>query len=958
MKELGKWALIDIETTGIDANYDAIIDIGFLQFEGTKLVRTYSSLVQTDVQLSQFIQKLTGIKQNHVNNAPSWSKVEFELLTLEGHALIAHNASFEEKFLKKYFDRNDQGGPRESFQDSMYLLALLFPEKSTLNLESFLIELKVSEKEEHRGLSDSKDLLKVMLMGARLLHKASDYRIFLINELENFTSEEFWFKNFLRLTIAELNEIADQIDFDLEYHLELYVKAIAENNSDKTYLDMNYPLSFSGENLKHILEDEKKIKENIPHYKFRKPQEDLSLRVGQAFKNGIHALIQAPTGTGKTLGYLLPSALFAMENKEQVLIATGTKALQSQAISKDIPQLRTLLGVDETKLAVSVLVGSSNHICELLYRNSLDNEMLIQMRTFEEKYAYLFFEVYFFLNQMNQKIELNRENIPFVLKRLLPKLEEVDKASQVDYRACTGNLCPFKDNCTYQRGLRAAREAHIIIGNHSLMLNWPRSFPRPQYVVVDEAHRLENEATRAYTVEIAEKEFENFSRNLLTHIGSLFYLIGQLEAEPEKKTRAIRDEVSNSSSMLLDHIAPLKDIFESFFKKQPRYTDIYWNEIKMQRKDEAREQSAVAIRNHLESLATIYENTFQTLLPFHSRYDIKQFENDKHKVTAFTAFESTMATIEDYAKGLRVMVEEDELFSRAIKFHEEFGFKLEAAPIDVGNMITKNLLELSTSTVFTSATLANSKGTQGVAGVEWMTGYSYLPQEKRFRTGLYLEEVFDYKAKTRVFLSTDVPSIYDTKYVDVILQELIPVMRSIGGRTLLLFSSKVRFDRAIEILLEKLEGEIPLFIQGMGHQVVDEFKRSKGGVLVGMESFGEGIDVPGEALCFVVIDKVPDIRQELVIQERRDFYEKSFGNEFTDYFLSHRTRSLHQKLGRLIRTENDWGAALIIDPRLKSWKGRTLSTFRSLMEPYDLQILPLKDSCAEVEKFITERIHR
>lgn len=952
MNNLGQWALIDIETTGIDASYDAIIDIGFLQFDGTKLVRTYSSLVRTDVTLSKFIQKLTGIKEDAVRKAPDWNKVEFELLTLEGHALVAHNAAFEEKFLKKYFDRADQGGRRETFQDSLYFLSLIFPQKASLNLESFLIDLKIADKEEHRGLSDSKDLLKVMLVAARLLHLRQEYRIFLMGELENFTTDEFWFKNFIRLDQSELSEIADAIEFDLDFHVTNYLESQETSVENRNNESSHYPLKFSGKNIRDILQDEKNITDRIPFYKFRKPQEELSLRVGQAFKNGIHALIQAPTGTGKTLGYLLPSALFAMETGEQVLIATGTKALQAQAISKDVPGLRNLLGMNEGSLPVSVLIGSSNHICELLYRNNQDSEMLTQMRSFEEKFASLLFETYFFLNQLDSRLNITRENIPFVLKKLLPKLDELDKESKVDYRACTGAHCPFKDNCTYLQGLRQARESKIIIGNHSLMLNWPRSFPRPQYVVVDEAHRLENEATRAYSIEINQKEFENFSKTLTGHIGSLFYLIGQTESDPEKTVKRLRDEANQTTSMLMDHLAPLKDVMEAYFKKMPRYTDVYWNETPMIKKTQMNEAASAAIRNHLESLAVIYEGIYTTLLPFHSRYDIKQFENDKQKITAYTAFEATMATLEDYSRGLRVMVEDDELFTRSLKYHEEQGFSLEASPIDVGRMITQNLLDLSTSAVFTSATLANSKGTQGVQGVEWMTGYSYLTPEKRFKTGLFLEEVFDYKNNAKVFLSTDVPQIYDQNYVEVILKELVPLIRSIGGRTLLLFSSRVRFDKAIEILLEKFDGDIPLFIQGMGHQVVEEFKRSGKGILVGMESFGEGIDVPGDSLRFVVVDKVPDIRQDLVVQERRLFYERNFGNEFTDYFLSHRTRALHQKLGRLIRRDDDWGAALIIDPRLKSWKGKTLTSFKSLMEPYEIEFKPLKEACESIEDFL------
>jgi ATP-dependent DNA helicase DinG len=180
-------------------------------------------------------------------------------------------------------------------------------------------------------------------------------------------------------------------------------------------------------------------------------------------------------------------------------------------------------------------------------------------------------------------------------------------------------------------------------------------------------------------------------------------------------------------------------------------------------------------------------------------------------------------------------------------------------------------------------------------------------------------------------------------------------MSDIGGKTLLLFSARTRFEKAIEVLLNKFENEIPLFIQGMGHSVVDDFNEAENGILLGMESFGEGIDIPGKSLELVYVDKIPDLRREYIIDKRRQFYEREFGNEFNDYFLANRTRALHQKLGRLIRTESDKGGVLITDSRTARWKSRTLGTFKELMKPYDIEFLPMAEACKELEKFILSR---
>jgi ATP-dependent DNA helicase DinG len=253
--------------------------------------------------------------------------------------------------------------------------------------------------------------------------------------------------------------------------------------------------------------------------------------------------------------------------------------------------------------------------------------------------------------------------------------------------------------------------------------------------------------------------------------------------------------------------------------------------------------------------------------------------------------------------------------------------------------------------VFTSATLANANGDSGVQSVEWMSGYSYLKSDKRFKKPLFLEAVFDYKKKSRVFLVSDFRSLTDPMFVTDLMDHLSSILRSLNGRALFLFSSRLRFDQGVDYLLRHLDKEIPIFVQGLGKNVIEEFKKSSHGILIGMESFGEGIDIPGEKLQFVIIDKIPDVRQDLVIQKRREFFEDKFGNEFHDYFLAHRSRSLHQKFGRLIRTETDHGVILVVDSRVKKWKTGTLLEFKKQMEPYDISIKTMTESLREIEEY-------
>jgi len=966
---LGNWAVIDIETTGIDALNDSIIDIGFLQFEGTNLVKKYSSLVQFEGELSYFIQKLTGLNSKMLKKAPAWKQVENDVQELYGHYLLAHNADFEKSFLEKSFAKIEKGngpmfeGEREKYEDSLFFLSLLFPHQGSLKLDNFIREWKIREKEEHRGFSDSLDLLKVMMVATALVIKDRELYFNVQAILKENKLEDLWLFKWLQLSLNDLTHLAHQIEFDLTAHVE-----IAKSSKISTvYLDeevekdykKRFSLEFSGQNIKDILRNTDGLKEIFPQYVFRQSQEELALRTGQAFKNKIHTLVQAPTGTGKTFGYLIPGALFAHSEKQQVLVSTGTKTLQNQAYEKDVPKIREMLGLSKEELKVKMLVGSSNHLCELLFRQREAENTLFKTENFEECFTSAFLGMAFFYNtRLPIEKAITRLQLPFLFLKKNETFREMDREIAVDFRSCSGNLCPFKKNCSYLQGLREAKEADVIIGNHSLMFSWPRTTPRPQYIIVDEAHKIEEEATDAFGVEISREPLKSLVRNIQSGqaLGSLFYLLAQTEDEAGSSTEVIQQLRTDSEThyrRIMDHLPFLEEKTELYFKKAPKYSEMYWNELPMIQRDFHSDPLGLSILTHLESLAYIFQSYADLLTPYADRFDVKSLKTDQ-QVTAYTRFESFYSQAQDMAMAFDFLINPKENFCRSMRFHAEEGYVFLSSPIDIGKVLHDSLLQTSASVVYTSATLANGNGDTGAKGIEWATGYSYLNPERRFKTGFYLPQCFDYKNKTKIFLVDDVPPLYESRFVETTLKPIIKLIRELGGRTLLLYSAKTRFETAREILLKEFEGHIPVFIQGMGSDVVEEFKTSGNGILLGMESFGEGIDIPGKALQFVFVDKIPDMRLDLVIQERRNFFDTRIGNEFSDYYLAHRTRSLHQKLGRLLRTENDYGGVIIVDSRVKQWKGKTMEKLVKLMEPYDLKRANLEDACEGVLKFVLE----
>ncbi len=955
---LGKWALLDIETTGADCSVDEIIDVGFLQFEGTKLVHKYESLCRPSFEISKFIQKLTGIDNKMLKRAPLLDDVIGEVLELDGHDILAHNADFEAGFLDHHFETLDfREGHR--WQDSLYFLSLLFPHMSSLKLENFIVGFGLAEKELHRGFQDSVDLLKVVIVAALMTKKDAGKYNFMMSLMHKYSLQDYWFFRFLCLYEEELFEISEQIDFDPAAHIEMALEwAYPKTLEDKQVYEQNFDMTFNGQNVKNIFSDEDKVSTLFNGYRYRKSQEDLALKVGQSFKNHIHAMVQAPTGTGKTLGYLVPSALFALSEQKQVLVATGTKTLQAQAMNKDVPALHKLLGVSPKDLKIRQLVGSSNHFCELLFTQRQNEEDLFsQSNDLKDKFADIYFESLFYHNS-NSALEhmISKDDLPFVLRMKLENFSQAQKDLAVDYRACSSKQCPFYANCTYIRGLRDAKEADIIIGNHALMFSWTKSFPRPAYVVVDEAHKIEGEATKAFSAEVAQSDLESLHKQFqnLQGLGSLFYLINTLiEENQEEEISSLRMLSIDTASMLRDHLFELPEKFEMIFKKMPRYTDKFWNELPMIMPTE-KEALRLSVFHHLESIFYLLKSVYERLYPYTIRWQVSDMQG-QGEITAWTRFEAFVGQLEDVMNALAILLKiesSSQPHSLSMKYHEQQGFLLSAGPINTGRILHDQLLQTSSSVVYTSATLGNEHGDQGSRGMEWSTGYLYSEPERRFRTGLYLPSVYDYKNRTKVFLCDDTPSLYDKDFVKTICDRLTPFIEDIDGRTLLLFSARARFEKAVEYMLDKFEGKLPVFVQGMGANVVEEFKESGNGILIGMESFGEGIDVPGDALRFVFIDKIPDLSMEQVIRLRREYYETNIGNEFEDYYLAHRTRNLHQKLGRLLRTETDAGAVVVIDSRVKKWKNSTMAKLTKQMEPYQIHRTNFKEALEASKDFV------
>jgi len=555
------------------------------------------------------------------------------------------------------------------------------------------------------------------------------------------------------------------------------------------------------------------------------------------------------------------------------------------------------------------------------------------------------------------------EEISFALLSNLASLDEFQQV-RADARSCTGHRCPFSSQCSYVSGLKNAKEANIIIANHSLMYNWPRSFPRPAFIIVDEAHRLEEETTRAFSIQMSSKQLEHLLLQLKNFqgAGALFYLLQHPEISGEKIKDQNQDELVNEQikqnawiekvrqdvadiRLQIEEVWPIMMVkVELFFKKGSYYNSDFWNERPFPAQRECQDQVLNTIVSALEKVHLLIKSLIEIFIPYSGRWEAKNLK-DPQLIKALTVFERFFMNLEEVMQPLQIFLdfwaqeEPSTDLALSLRYLEKEGLELLASPIDVGKQVYDGLLQTSEAVVMTSATLGHGGIESKEIGVEWPTGYLYVDQKKRFRSTLYLPNVFNYAENAKVYLCSDVPSMHSKDFVGHILSQTKAIVEKLEGRSLYLFSSRVRFEAAVEYLIANPPLGLPLFVQGTSTKVIDEFRRTEGrGILIGMEAFAEGIDLPGKLLQCVFIDKIPDLRLDYVIQKRRDYFDRHIGQEFTQYYLSHRALYLLQKLGRLLRTESDHGGCFVFDSRIQKWKGRTLENFIQLLHPYKAQI--------------------
>lgn len=877
-----------------------VIEIGAVRFDRNGVREQWSTLVNPGVRLPYAIRDLTGLDDPTLRAAPTLIEVAAPLRDFVGDdAIVGQSIDLD-------FHHLAQQGIHlaNPFLDTFELATLLLPGLPTYDLASVAEALGLAADRPHRALPDA--------------HLARQVFLALVNRIESLPVDVLMHVNRLTAALAwpyrELFQAAEQ-----RRRPGLIPEAIAGTGPEGLGFGLSrvlappeerpeplVPLSgvrrLDRDELARALGAGGSVARLLSGYEQRAEQLAMLAAVADAFNRGRHLIVEAGTGTGKSLAYLLPALAFAAANHCRVVVSTNTINLQDQLYKKDVPDL--VLAMDY-RVRTTVLKGRSNYLCLRRWLNLLRSEALSP----EEITLLVKTLLWIGGTGTGDRSEL----------RLTQEEEAAWSRICSQSESCSPLTCPYhrEGSCFIVRARRLAEASHLVIVNHALLLSdlvaRSRVIPDYEHLVIDEAHHLEDEATRQLAYQVSLRSFAQPLEAIAGAAGwGAAAAVALLTAGGvgERRAEHLREGAASVRQRTPAALARLGEAFDAVGElararalpgetgPEVRLTqtvrhDGLWMAAE-QRWQEARLQLE-AIRNDLgpiiEELADAAEagsepigEVLADLLPA-----VRLLE---------TAIDQTDAIIAKPSP-------------EAVCWATEEGSvtALHLAPLEVASRVRAWLLDPKATVVLTSATLS----TEG--------SFDYI----RERLGaidaheLALGAPFDFERAAMLFLPTDMPEPAQPGYSRRASEAIADVAEALGGRTLALFTSHAQLRATYEMIRERMDGSrVVLMAQGIDGartRLLQRFKTTDRALLLGTASFWEGVDVVGEALSALVIARLPfAVPTDPVFAARSE----AFDEPFRQYAVPQAILRFKQGFGRLIRSRSDRGIVVVLDRRILS----------------------------------------
>jgi len=895
------FVVCDLETTGLDPYTDKIIEIGLVRLEGGKITGKYHTLINPNQPLHIKVKRLTGLEDRDLAGAPELADVLPEVVDFIGDSAIAgHNVDFDLGFLAAA-----RGEPfRNLSYDTLELARLVAPDSPGFRLSTLCKAFNIELKTGHRALDDAVATARLLTV---LIEKIRKIDLDVLVQLSKLLAEarSRW-HNFTGELVKELLKVfPDRKISDNPYWRREEENIEEEGCRDKQdervrhLLDLDYLASLVGK--------KGPLEKAISGYEYRPQQEAMVRKVAGAFNEEKYLLLEAGTGVGKSMAYLLPAVLWSIKNKERVVVATNTINLQEQLWLKDIP---VLAGVIDEQFRVSLAKGRQNYICLRRWFNALNS-----LHQPDEAAFYARVLTWLALTKTGDRAELNTA----------PGEGDYWLTICGDAESCLGIRCRYQRDCFVNKARKKVEEADLVITNHSLLFSDVRAENRvlPAYgpLIIDEAHHLEDSATIHLGRQISLSSLNRW-------LGVTGKTLGKLaEVTPPGDREQWGREIKSALEIRLEAVETARLFFHILGELAVKKTDAEDNEFKPGRSSLRLPDSdtgygmVMSKGEELIKLLRLLSGAVYKLSEFMEIWSISAEEWTEQARDLLQTAQSGSALTEDLLFILE-SADKDFVYWAEFEFWGRGLLKncnLLAAPINVGEMLYKRFYKNKSTLVFTSATLSvNGTFDHFIE----RAGLEYLPADRLALARF--DSPFVYEQQALLCIIRDIP-VQGAAAADLYLEKLENVIAELvnitGGKTLVLFTSHKILRETYNRLKPKLESmDIYLLghgIDGSRSKILEEFTSSGRAVLFGASSFWEGVDVPGEALTCVIMVKLPFWSPRVpVIEARLEDLARKNKDGFRAFSVPQAVIRFKQGFGRLIRRGSDRGCVVVLDARI------------------------------------------
>jgi ATP-dependent DNA helicase DinG len=902
---LNKFVVIDLETTGnIPKKGDKIIQFAAVIIQNGKITKQFSSLINPQKSIPVFIEELTGINDEMVKDAPLFSEIASEVMDLlEDAYFVAHNVLFDLSFLQEELIQAGFEGFFGSVLDTVEMARILYPTADGYKLSDLAEKENLSHDRPHQADSDAQvtaELLLILLEKFTMLPKKT---LKLLANLSGGLKSDI--QQLLEELLIQREKTVEEMPESIVFVDNLALKRVEEFKKDYG----------SQESFHYPFKEEEKVeivKKGFTEYEKRTGQFLMMDGVYHAFQEERHALIEAGTGVGKSLGYLLPAAYFAKQCHCPIVVSTHTIQLQEQLLKSEIPLLSKMIPF---KIDSVLLKGRSNYISlerfhlTLLEENDNYDTTLTKMQIL----------VWLTETETGDKDELNLSSGGLLYWNKI-KNEQTSFLKNKEWEAYD----------FYLSALNAAKNADIIITNHSLLLSdlkGERSIIPPyNYCIIDEGHHFEKQASQFFG-----HALDYLSTRLLIGQFGLYeqkFLFYQLEelidyAGVPKKGLLHTFEFNKLVADLtyeMDEFFNLNIIYAK--KMSVNKKGIYRAKVRFPSDGAGREQ--MALLHSAERFVFLIKDLYRAIMDRLELLDmeINSFTDEqKSKMEDIVTFANELLelciSIQDCFIKNSNLVKWIEFDSRSPQNVTTFY----AQPAAVGEALKEKFFQVKKGIVFTSATLTVNQS------FNYMIKEIGLDPNETMK--LSIPSPFEYKNQVRLLIPEDLPEINSVsldEYVIAISEHIITIAEATKGRMLILFTAYDMLKKTYELIKESgyLDDYVMIaqgITSGSRTRLTRNFKRYDKAILLGTSSFWEGVDIPGEDLSCLVMVRLPfSPPDEPLTEAKCQLIMEQGGNAFSDYSLPEAILRFKQGFGRLIRTETDRGIMIVFDKRIITTK--------------------------------------